>query len=236
PEFAEYFVPYPDRETRHSSHDYARRLVGHNREVLEIGCGEGIFAAELKKAGNRVVGVDALPAASEGHALEQYFSADLNDARGMFRQLNGRRFDRVLLLDLLERLVHPERLLSEAKCALNANGCLVVSLPNVAHFAVRLALLFGQFNYAERGILDRTHLRFFTRQTARRLLEDAGYEILETRAAIAPAELVLGLARANALLRAINGIKGALTRLLPGLMGYRFVFLARPHTPSRPLS
>jgi 2-polyprenyl-3-methyl-5-hydroxy-6-metoxy-1,4-benzoquinol methylase len=233
PEFAEYFVHYPIKQTRQSSHEYARRLVGNNRDVLDIGCGEGFFAAELKKAGNRVVGVDALPAVSESHALEQYFSADLNDARGVFRQLNGRRFDRVLLLDVLEHLVRPEQLLAEAKSALNANGCLIVSLPNVAHFAVRLALLFGQFNYAERGILDRTHLRFFTRKTARRLLEAAGYEILETRATITPAELVLGLAQANALIRAINAIQGALTRLLPGLMAYQFVFLARPRTPNR---
>jgi glycosyltransferase involved in cell wall biosynthesis len=227
PEFAEYFVHYPIKGTRQSSHDYARRLVGHNRDVLDIGCGEGFFAVELKKAGNRVVGVDALPAASESHALEDYFSADLNDARGVFRQLSGRRFDRVLLLDVLEHLVRPDRLLSEAKAALGADGCLVVSLPNVAHFAVRLALLFGRFNYVERGILDRTHLRFFTRQTAQRLLEDAGYEILETRITITPAELVLGLPQDHPLIRAINAMQRVLIRLLPGLFGYQFVFLAR---------
>jgi len=233
PEFAEYFVHYPIKQTRYSSHGYARRMVGNNREVLDIGCGEGFFAAELKKGGNRVVGVDALPAASESHALEQYFSADLNDARGVFRQLNGRRFDRVLLLDVLEHLVQPEQLLSEAKGALNPNGCLVVSLPNVAHFAVRLALLFGQFNYAERGILDRTHLRFFTRRTARRLLEDAGYEILEARATVTPAELVVGLPPANVFIRTLHTIQAALAWLLPGLMGYQFVFLARPRTATR---
>jgi len=228
PEFAEYFVHYPIKRTPYSSHYYARRLVGSNRDVLDIGCGEGFFAAELKKAGNRVVGVDALPAASESHALEQYLSADLNDAPGVLRQLNGRRFDRVLLLDVLEHLVNPEQLLAEAKSAVNPNGCLVVSLPNVAHFAVRFALLFGRFNYAERGITDRTHLRFYTRKTARRMLEDAGYEILETRATVTPAELVTGLAPANAFIRTLNAVQAALAWLLPGLMGYQFVFLARP--------
>jgi 2-polyprenyl-3-methyl-5-hydroxy-6-metoxy-1,4-benzoquinol methylase len=228
PEFAEYFVHYPIKQTRHSSHDYARRLVGSNCEVLDIGCGEGFFAAELKKAGNRVVGVDALPDASHNHALEQYFSADLNDAPGLLRQLNGRRFDRVLLLDVLEHLVNPENLLFAAKAALNANGCLVVSLPNVAHFTVRLALLFGRFHYAERGIMDRTHLRFYTRRTARRLLEEAGYEILEIRATVTPAELVVGLAPANPFIRALHTVQAAFARLLPGLMGYQFVFLARP--------
>ena len=236
PEFAEYFVHYPIKRTRYSSHDYARRLVGSNRDVLDIGCGEGFFAAELKKAGNRVVGVDALPVASESHALEQYFSADLNDAPGVFRQLNGRRFDRVLLLDVLEHLVNPEQLLAEAKSAVNPNGCLVVSLPNVAHFAVRLALLFGQFNYTERGITDRTHLRFYTRKTARRMLEDAGYEVMETHATVTPAELVTGLAPASAFIRALHAIQAVLAWLLPGLMGYQFVFLARPRSPNRPPS
>ena len=228
PEFAEYFIHYPIKQTRHSSHDYAQRLVGSHRDVLDIGCGEGFFAAELKKSGNRIVGIDALPEASHNHALEQYFSADLNNASGVLPQLKGRRFDRVLLLDVLEHLANPERLLTEAKAALNADGCLVVSLPNVAHFAVRLALLFGRFNYTERGILDRTHLHFYTRKTARRLLEDAGYEILETRATVTPAELLVGLAPAHPLIRALHAVQAALARLMPGLMGYQFVFLARP--------
>jgi 2-polyprenyl-3-methyl-5-hydroxy-6-metoxy-1,4-benzoquinol methylase len=228
PEFAEYFVHYPIKQARHSSHDYARRLVGHNRDVLDIGCGEGFFAAELKKGGNRVVGVDSLPAASQKDALEQYFSADLDDARGILHQLNGRRFDRVLLLDVLEHLVRPEQLLAQAKAALNGNGCLVVSLPNMAHLAVRLSLLIGRFDYAERGLLDRTHLRFFTRKTARRFLEENGIEILEVRATVAPLELVFGLSPSNPLMRALNAFHAVLTALFPGLLGYQFVFLARP--------
>jgi 2-polyprenyl-3-methyl-5-hydroxy-6-metoxy-1,4-benzoquinol methylase len=175
-----------------------------------------------------VVGVDSLPEASQKDALEQYFSADLDDAGGILHQLNGRRFDRVLLLDVLEHLVRPEQLLAQAKAALNGNGCLVVSLPNVAHLAVRLNLLLGRFNYAERGILDRTHLRFFTRKTARRFLEENGFEILEARATVTPIELVFGLAPSKPLMRALNAFHAILTALLPGLMGYQFVFLARP--------
>jgi len=227
PEFAEYFVHYPIKQSRHSSHDYARRLVGRNREVLDIGCGEGFFAAELKKAGNRVVGVDALPAASQKDALEEYVSADLNDPAAVVRAIGGRRFDRVLLLDVLEHLSRPEPLLRDARAALKPNGCVVVSLPNVAHFAVRLALLFGRFNYAERGILDRTHLHFYTRKTARRMLEEAGYEILEMHTTNTPVELVLGLAPTNPLIRAMHAIQAVFTRMLPGLLGYQFVFLAR---------
>src|ERR1039458_5929193 len=112
PEFAEYFVHYPIKHSKHSSHYYARQLVGRDQDVLDVGCGEGFFAAELKKDGNRIVGVDALPSATEHAALERYISADLNAAQPeLARQAGEHAFDRVLLLDVLEHLVQPERLL-----------------------------------------------------------------------------------------------------------------------------
>ena len=203
-------------------------MVGNHQEVLDIGCGKGFFAAELKRNGNRVVGVDSIPQASEHEVLEQYFSADLNaDPGRILQQLNGRRFGRVLLLDVLEHLLHAEGLLAAARAALQDNGCLVVSLPNVANITARWMLLTGRFDYADRGIMDRTHVRFFTRKTARRLLEENGYEILEEKLTVMPVELILGLSPTNFLMRAINGFLAALTAWLPGLFGYQIMFLAR---------
>lgn len=230
PEFAEYFLHYPVKQMKHSSHYYAQHFVGSNQDVLDIGCGEGFFAAGLKKDGNRIVGVDSLPEASERAAMEQYFSADLNCEGSVTSQLNGLRFDRVLLLDVLEHLVRPERLLAESQIALKDSGRLVVSLPNVANISVRLNLLFGRFPYSDRGILDRTHLRFFTRKAARQLLEENGCEILKEKVTVMPVELVLGLAPQNILMRIINGLLATLTAVFPGLLGYQFVFLARRRT------
>ena len=228
-EFAEYFVHYPIKHSRHSSHYYARQLVGRNQDVLDVGCGEGFFAAELKKDGNRTVGVDALPSARASEALERYIPADLNLAQpDLAHQAGEYRFDRVLLLDVLEHLVRPERLLAEVRPALKESGRLVVSLPNVANITVRLALLFGRFNHTDRGIMDRTHLHFYTRKTARALLEDNGWEILTAKATVMPLELVLGLDPANRLMRAITALLARATALLPGLLGYQFVYLARP--------
>jgi len=228
PEFAEYYVHYPIKHSRRSSHDYARRFTGANNDVLDIGCGEGFFAAELVRDGNRVSGVDALPEASQKAILEQYVSMDLNaPAATLFEKLEGRQFDRVLLLDVLEHLVQPEQLLSGARAALRNDGFVVVSLPNVANFTVRLMLLLGCFDYAERGIMDRTHLHFYTRKTARRMLEDCGYEILETRATIVPVEIALGLSPSNFLVRALSAMVGVVTAILPKIFGYQFVFLAR---------
>ena len=124
--------------------------------------------------------------------------------------------------------MQPERLLAEVRPALKESGQLVVSVPNVANITVRLALLFGRFPYADRGILDRTHLHFYTRKMARALLEENGWEIVAAKVTVMPLELVLGLDPAKPPMRAITALLAAATALFPKLLGYQFVFLARP--------
>ena len=150
------------------------------------------------------------------------------DSRNVIRALDGRRFDRVLLLDILEHLRDPGILLRDCREVIAEDGFAIVSSPNVANITVRFALLFGRFNYTDRGILDRTHLRFFTRRTARRFLQENGFRILEERATVMPVELVLGLPPENRLMKVINRTLAMFTRLFPGLFGYQFVFAARP--------
>jgi hypothetical protein len=133
----------------------------------------------------------------------------------------------VLLLDILEHLRAPDRILTECREVLDANGQLIVSLPNIANITIRLMLLFGRFDYAERGILDRTHVRFFTRKTARRFLRENGYEIIQERNTVMPVELVLGLSPSSLPLKIINRVLAGFTRLLPGLLGYQIVMVAR---------
>ena len=115
----------------------------------------------------------------------------------------------------LEHLKNPEQILRQSRAAVRTDGLLIVSVPNVANITVRLALLFGRFNYQERGILDRTHLRFFTRRTARAMMKAEQYEILEERTSIMPLELILGLAPENPLLRAMNLMLAAGDASLP---------------------
>lgn len=228
PEFEEYFVHYPIKQSKYSSHYYARRMTGSNRDVLDIGCGEGFFAAELAKSGNRVTGIDNRIVPTEAAALERYIQVDLD--QGITRaveQLCGKRFDRVLLLDVLEHLSQPEQVLQQCHNVLKGEGRLVVSLPNVANIAVRLMLLLGRFDYQERGLLDKTHLRFFTRKTARRLLEQNGYSIVEEKQTVIPIELILGLSPASALLRILNRMLALATWAMPGLFGYQVMFSAR---------
>ena len=229
PEYQEYFIHYPIKQSKYSSHYYAQQMVGRNYEVLDISCGEGFFATELAKQGNRVTGVDALPDISERAALCDYFSVDLNQGLDVVAErLQGKRFDRVLLLDILEHLYDPVRLLRQCHRLLQDDGQVIVSVPNVANFSVRLALLFGNFDYTDRGILDNTHVRWYTRKTARQMLVDAGYRIVAERLTVIPVALALGISPRGMLFNLINSTLGILTDMMPGLFGYQIMLVARP--------
>jgi 2-polyprenyl-3-methyl-5-hydroxy-6-metoxy-1,4-benzoquinol methylase len=227
PEFREYFVHYPIKQSKYSSHYHARRMTGSNHDVLDIGCGEGFFAAELAQSGNRITGIDDRVTPAKP-VFERYFAADLDGGIApVIEQLEGRRFDRVLLLDVLEHLKRPEQILEQCHAAVKREGLVVVSLPNVANITTRLMLLSGRFEYQQRGILDKTHLRFYTRKTAGRLLEENGYEIVEQLVTVIPIELVLGLPPENFLMRILNRMLALATRMMPGLLGYQVMFTAR---------
>jgi len=148
--------------------------------VLDIGAADGSVARALVQRGCTVCGVEVDPASAreaEEHC-EQVVVADVEelDVREAF---SGLDFDAVLLLDVLEHLRDPLAVLRNVTGAVREDGRVIVSIPNVAHAAVRLALLNGRFRYTEVGLLDRTHLRFFDRPAIEQLLSDAGLVILE---------------------------------------------------------
>ncbi len=235
PEFQEYFIPYPFKASQYSSHAYAMQLTGREQDVLDLGCGEGFVAQGLVERGNRVTGVDRQAAPREAGAFRQYVQADLEEGlRPVLDRLSGRRFTRVLLLDVLEHLRNPERLLRECHLALERDGEAIVSLPNVANIYVRLKLMFlGQFEYTDRGIVDKNHLRFYTRASARRLLEENGFEVQVVKDTVVPVELALGLPAETRLARFCNRLLAGLTRLMPGLFGYQVMLVARSADKTR---
>jgi hypothetical protein len=105
-----------------------------------------------------------------------------------------------------------------------------VSFPNIATITVRVSLFMGRFDYAIRGILGGHHVRFYTRKSARKFLEENGYRIVKEHPTVMPVELVLGLDPNHPLMRAANAMLRAATLFSPGLFAYQFVFSARPRT------
>lgn len=154
------------------------RRVGLNKRVLELGCAAGHMSAVLAARGCQVVGVELDPtlAAQAAQVCERVIVGDL-DGLDLAAELGDEGFDVVLAADVLEHLREPGRLLGRLRPFLRPNGYLVVSLPNVAHGSVRLALLGGHFPYQDLGLLDRTHLRFYTLASLERLLAEADFAI-----------------------------------------------------------
>src|SRR5262249_6372347 len=147
--------------------------------------------------------------------------------------LGGRKFDVVLLQDVLEHLHCPQQVLEECHSLLKPRGRVVVTVPNVANVTVRLSLLLGRVEYTPRGILDNTHVRFYTRKSARRLLEANGYEVVEQKVTVMPVELALGVSPHRWWMRLANRVLACMTWLLPGLLGYQVLLVGRPREAAR---
>ena len=226
PEYAEYFVPYALKRSLYSAHYYAARLIGRDQRVLEVGCGDGALGAELARAGNHVVGVDSRPNVPLQAGYSNVVQTDLENGLGEGLRHASAPFDRILLLDVLEHLRTPDLLLSQCKALLESRGKLIVSVPNAVNLTVRLMVLFGRFEYSDRGILDWSHLRFFTKRTIRTLLERHGYRITAVHYSVVPLERVVPMRSDNRLLRLASRLLRALTTVAPGLLGYEILLVA----------
>lgn len=128
--------------------------------------------------------------------------------------------------DVLEHMPDPEAQLARLAHLQPAGARFLISVPNVANLWVRVHLLTGHFDYTERGILDRTHLRFFTRSTFVKLVESAGLRVEKIIPTSIPLELVHPFFAHSALGRAVHRLFAAITRVFPTLLGYQFVLQA----------
>ena len=153
-------------------------LIEPGSRVLDVGCGSGELASYLAARGDKVWGTDLNPAALEQAAAHCVATAladlEVMDIEEIFP---GLRFDVVVFADVLEHLREPWRALQGARNVLDTGGTVAASIPNFAHAAVRLAVLSGAMPYRTLGILDDTHLRFFTLSGVDALFEDSGFRL-----------------------------------------------------------
>ncbi|HET9641946.1 MAG TPA: class I SAM-dependent methyltransferase [Burkholderiaceae bacterium] len=151
------------------------RLVGRGKRVLELGCSVGAQSRVMtQQLDCQVIGVEINrdAAVAAGKYCKRVIVANL-DKIDLASELNEERFDVILCADVLEHLADPLRTLLSAKSLLVENGRLILSVPNVAHAALVFELAHGRFDYRSRGLLDDTHIRFFTRTNLIRSASEA---------------------------------------------------------------
>jgi hypothetical protein len=220
---------YPLKDFRGSSH---RQLASWVRELpsgvrlLELGPGTGQVARLADRDDLRWVGLEGC-LEGLGPLAERFAGGAIIDLEVLARMPSG--FGAALAADVLEHLVDPDRMLAQLSAALPAGAPLLVSVPNVANLTVRLALLFGRFEYAERGILDRTHRVFLTRKTFERRLVAAGFRVERRAVSTLPLRLALP-GWPDWLLTPAEALLSGLTRLMPTLFGYQLLAFARRAT------
>ncbi len=157
--------------------DIAPLLPASANHIVDVGCGAGGTLAWLKKRYPQAytVGLEGNASLAQELAVnsDEFHIVDLN---GDLPNIGSP--DLLLFLDVLEHLPNPEKLLRHLAAKLAPGGTVIVSLPNIAHLSVSIPLLvWGRFNYADAGILDRTHLRFFVRESAVALMNGAGLRV-----------------------------------------------------------
>jgi len=181
-----YEVPV-DPDAENNCHAFALSFVGYNQSVLEVGCSTGYITKILVERGCDVVGIELDPEAAK--VAEQWAGRVVVgniDEGEVWNDVKDESFDVVLLGDVLEHLRDPLQSLRQAVRKLKPSGFIVTSLPNVAHGDVRLSLMQGRFEYADVGLLDRTHIKFFTLDTARELITEAGLFVVDIKRVVVP--------------------------------------------------
>ena len=208
------------------------RRVPAGSRVLDVGCAGGYLARVLRdQHGCRVDGVDLDPDAAErARVVCETVSVGSLDDRSFVESLTG-VYDRILCGDILEHLRDPAHVLRHLGGLLKPDGRILVSIPNVANWRIRLGLAVGRFQYADSGLLDRTHLRFYTFHSVRDLVAEAGLRMLArefTVRATIPVPLIGGAA--------VRVERMILGRVFPNLVAYQTLLELAPSLGPGPAS
>jgi 2-polyprenyl-3-methyl-5-hydroxy-6-metoxy-1,4-benzoquinol methylase len=218
---------YNFKEGDGSSHAVMLQMLGSlpTSRVLDLGCSGGLFAERARKVGHHVTGVDYTEIQGVRDRTDRFFVADLE--AGIPEAVGG-RYDVVVAGDVIEHLSRPSATLRQIREVLRPGGQLLLSVPNFGHWYPRARVATGLFGYDRRGILDNTHLRFFTRATLRRMVRAAGFDVVEEIATGLPLGAV-GDGAHPGVLHALRRIDETLVKLRPTFFGYQYILRLTPH-------
>ena len=224
------WVPKPEdyvfKDGDESSHAVILDMISGIPEcrILDLGCSGGLFAAHARAIGHHVTGVDCLEVPGVRERTDHFVQANLEEG---IPALAGDGFDIIVAADVIEHLARPGEVLRDMCRVLRPGGQVLLSVPNFAHWYPRIRVAAGLFGYDRRGILDETHLRFFTRATLRRLVCASGFDVLEEQATGLPLRAISKSDGQKP--RIARKIDKALVRARPTLFGYQYILRLTPH-------
>jgi predicted TPR repeat methyltransferase len=218
---------YTFKDFEGSSHriliDLIRNFAPKGGTLLDLGAAGGELGEAVRDHFDHTCGfeyqVDCI-----GDLTSRFDQVVIGDLERMPRVIHNAHA--VVLADVLEHLRSSTNALALVREALAPNGRAFISVPNVANLTVRLALMLGIFEYHERGILDRTHIRFYTKRTILREIESAGFRILKVTASSIPLRLVVGRFTPDFILRPIEKVLWLVTRLWKSMFAYQIIIVA----------
>ncbi len=199
------------------------RLVPSLKKVVEVGVAEGILGRIDQNRDYQLIGIEI----NEDWAIQAkpYYNQIIV---GDIQTIDGTLFidtDCVILADILEHLPNPQSTLDRICDSIHCGSSIILSVPNVANIWVRLNLLLGKFNYTERGILDKTHLRFFTRSTFLRMINEANLNLIDLNYTPIPLSLVHPFFSNNRIGFLISKLFNFTTKLFPTLFAFQLMAL-----------
>ena len=216
----------PSRLNPYEAHAIILRQIPSNSRVLDIGCATGYLGHYLiEEQGCLVDGIECSPQAAEvaGQYYRHIWVGSVEDEE-LLASIPG-PYDVVMCAALIEHLVNPDLVLQSLRRLLTPQGRSVVSIPNVAHCSVRWRLFIGRWDYTDYGLLDRTHLRFYTLDTGRALIESAGYRVEKIEwSNVGAGPLEIGL---RWLPRGRYRLRHWLVNRFPTWFGYEFIFVSK---------
>ena len=219
---------YEFKPFKYSSHYWILDALAREENpvrILDVGTASGYLGKIWRGRGHYVAGVEYDAAAAE-KAREYYDAFQIADVETFAFPYRG-EFDYIVFADVLEHLRDPAAVLRRCIPALKESGKIIISVPNIANWVIRLSLLFGRFNYMDKGILDRTHMRFFTLRSLERMMAEASCDILEATPTPLPVQLVFPFT-AKGIFTPLHEIDYALTCCWKTLFAYQFVVVAAP--------